>query len=202
MLSRRDLVGKLAAGTAAVCAVGVARTSLASPSRSEADSSKVGTDAAGNEQVAERAAAPQSVIIDAEAPLTLSAEQPWELLHPLSAGQSVGHGWHVAGLTGATSGSVVVTLQNERGRTHRVHVCRNNGNPQGLVYTKHFDMLVMNGGAGDMPTEEGLAQAVAELAHVLAANEDSRRHATTVTALLAHDERVQRFSGAEDRRLR
>jgi hypothetical protein len=89
-----------------------------------------------------------------------------------------------------------VTLENERGRTHRVHVCRNDGSPQGLVYTSRLDLVVMNGGQGDLPTEEGLAQAVAALAHVVAANE-AKMPAGLFTDLLPHAERVQRFAAAD-----
>ncbi|MDX2167874.1 MAG: hypothetical protein SF182_12445 [Deltaproteobacteria bacterium] len=119
-------------------------------------------------------------------------EAPWQLLRPLALGSTLASGWTVAALSGAAQGSCVVTLRNERGRNHRIHICRNGGEPQGLVYTDHFDLLVMNGGQGDLPTEEGLAQAVAELAHVLAAN-----HAAAtplVNDLLSHAERVDRFA--------
>jgi hypothetical protein len=117
-------------------------------------------------------------------------------------GAAVAHGWRVAGLTGVVDGACVLTLQNARGRTHRVHLCRNDGRPHGLVYTRRFDLVVMNGGVGDLPTEEGLGQAVAEVAHVLAANEGEGRHAPVVTALLPHAERVRRFAGPVDRKLR
>src|SRR4030095_388897 len=90
----------------------------------------------------------------------------------------------------------------ERGRAHRVHLCRNGGHPQGLVHTEQFDLVLMNGGEGDLPTDESLAQAVAEVAHVLAANERDPRHAALLTALLPQSERVQALSGSADRRLR
>jgi hypothetical protein len=111
-------------------------------------------------------------------------------------GSTVAHGWRVAGLTGAVNGSCVLTLQNEHGRSHRVHLCRNDGRPQGVVYTRRFDLVVMNGGEGDLPTDEGLAQAVAQVAHVLAANEHGSEHQPVVTALLPHAERLQRFATA------
>ena len=60
----------------------------------------------------------------------------------------------------------------------------------------------MNGGAGDLPTDESFAQAVAELAHVLASNEGQRGVEPVVTALLPQAERVRLFSGSADRRLR
>jgi hypothetical protein len=64
------------------------------------------------------------------------------------------------------------------------------------VYTKHLDLVVMNGGRGDLPTEEGLAQAVAEVAHVLAANEARWQRAPLLTALLPQAERVKKFGAA------
>lgn len=215
MLTRRDMVGKLATGTAAaVVAVGVAKTAFASkrPNPGVAgpngnpDAEQAKRAAEQTQQAADQSAMTQTnvgpQIVDAESPATASAPAPWALIRPLSLGSSVGHGWHVAGLTGAVDGSCVLTLENERGRAHRIHVCRNQGQPQGLVYTKQFDLVVMNGGQGDLPTEEGLAQAVAHVAHVLADNESDLRHQPIVTALLPQAERVRRFSGTVDRRLR
>ena len=208
MLSRRDLVGKLAAGTAAACAVSVARVGLAAtrpaaktpsgPARAQG----LGVSAPPVPAVAAEGTAAPGLsgvgigVVDAGPPATLSAPAPWELLRPLALGSLVTHGWRVAGLTGAVNGSCVLTLRNERGREHRVHVCRNAGRPNGLVYTKELDLVVMNGGRGDLPTEEGFAQAVAEVAHVLAANEGAARHASVVTALLPQAERVERFAAA------
>ena len=205
MLSRRDLVGKLAASTAAVWVAGVARTSLASNRPNAAAPTGLKT-ADGGLAAAQQDAAPvsqsASQVVDANPPATLSAPPPWELLYPLAMGSMVAQGWRVAGLTGAVDGSCVLTLQNERGRSHRVHLCRNDGRPQGLVYTKQFDLVVMNGGEGDLPTEEGFARAVAEVAHVLAANEGEHEHAPLVAALQPHAERVRLFAGDADRRLR
>ena len=48
-----------------------------------------------------------------------------------------------------------------------MHLCRNDGRPHGLVYTKELDLVVMNGGASDLPTEESFAQAVAEVGEVV-----------------------------------
>ena len=121
---------------------------------------------------------------------------PWEMLRPLALGSALARGWRVAGLTGVLDGSCVLTLENERGRTQRVHVCRNDGEPQGLVYTERLDLVVMNGGLGDLPTEEGLAQAVAAVAHALAANEGKRRHEEVMSTLLPQAERVKRFAAA------
>ena len=209
MLSRRDLVGRIAAGMAGAAVLGIGKVGVASirrdgdiaagqmpgPKSANANASTTGADAA---QTTVRP--PSHVATDL--PATLSAPAPWELLRPLTMGSMVAHGWRVAGLTGAVDGSCVVTLQNARGRAHRVHICSNEGRPTGLIYTKRFDLVVMNGGQGDLPTEEGFAQAVAEVAHVLAANEHGHRQATVVAQLLPHAERVRRFTGAEDHQLR
>jgi hypothetical protein len=114
---------------------------------------------------------------------------------PLAAGSALAHGWRLAELGPVKDGSCVATLQNGRGRSRRVHLCRNAGTPQGIVYTRRVDLVVMNEGAGDLPTEETLAQAVAELAHVVAANEGTAPD-RLFTDLLPHADRVQRFAAA------
>jgi hypothetical protein len=123
-------------------------------------------------------------------------------LSPLAAGSVVANDWSAAGLTGAADGSCVLTLKNQRGREHRVHICRNDGSPAGLIYTDRFDLVVMNGGRGDLPTEEGLAQAVAEVARVLAQHERSPQAAAVLANLMPQAERVSQFSSSADRRLR
>src|SRR5205823_5589161 len=127
----------------------------------------------------------------------IASPPPWELVSPLAAGSVVAHGWRLVDLGPVQDGSSVATLENERGRAHRVHLCRNDGDPQGLVYTRRVDLVVMNEGRGDLPTEEHLAQAVAALAHVVAANE-ARMPDGVLAELLPHAERVRRFAAADD----
>jgi len=195
MLSRRDLVGRLAAGTAAaVCATGMAGVSFAATRRE--------TDARGQGESRNAPAPEGPQVVDAGVPATQQAPAPWELLSPLALGSDVANGWSAAGLTGVVDGSCVLTLRNQRGREHRIHLCRNDGSPEGLVYTNRFDLVVMNGGRGDLPTEEGLAQAVAEVAHVLAQNETNRQLEAVLSNLMPQAERVSQFSGSVDRRLR
>lgn len=195
MLSRRDLVGRLAAGTAAaVCVTGMKGVSLAATRRES-----------GLRADEERDSAPvegAQIVVDAETPATAQVPPPWELISPLAAGSVVANGWSVSGLTGVVDGSCVLTLQNERGREHRIHVCRNEGSPEGLVFTDRFDLVVMNGGRGDLPTEEGFAQAVAEVARVLAKNEPDGRIEPVIAGLMTQRSRVETFSGSVDRRLR
>lgn len=189
MLSRRDLVGRLAAGTAAAVAVtGMAGVGFAA-TRREAEAH-----GQGDSRHAPAPEGPQ--VVDAEPPATLQAPAPWELLSPLALGSEVANGWSAAALTGVVDGSCVLTLKNQRGREHRIHLCRNDGSPEGMVYTSRFDLVVMNGGRGDLPTEEGLAQAVAEVAHVLAKNETDRQLDPVIGNLLPQAQRVSQFSGA------
>jgi hypothetical protein len=180
MLSRRVFVGRLAA-TAAVAgavttigsraqALGAAAPAVAPP--------RPGTPAAA------------SAVSDTVTPPT-AAPPPWELVAPLTAGAALGHGWQVGALSPVQAGSCVLTLAHESGRTHRVHLCRNAGRPAGVVHTAEVDLLVMNGGGGELPTDEGLAQAVATVAHAVARNESAAR--VTEVGLLAHAERVERF---------
>ena len=199
MLSRRTLIGKAAVGAAAAVALGAARKGVA------AIAPRVATSA--NEHGVDGVpphAAPPSPSVDTSAIASpavaeaapVSAPPPWELLHPLTAGAKVAHGWRITELSPVRHGACVVTLANARGRSHRVHICRNDGTPRGLVYTRRLDLVVMNGGGSDLPTEEGFAQAVARLAHVLAKNE--QRVAGDVFAeLLPHAERMERFAGAQ-----
>ena len=177
MLSRRTFVGRLAASAAvagAVTTIGTrasARTSAAPSIGSASDDART---------------ASASDASPSDAP---SAPPPWELLAPLTAGAALGHGWQVAALSGVEAGSCVLTLQHASGRTQRVHVCRHDGRPAGVVYTDTLDLLVMNDGAGETPTDEGLAQAVATVAHAVARNAGA-----APAELLAHAERLDRFA--------
>jgi hypothetical protein len=218
-LSRRAFVGKLAtgaAGAAVALAAGVkGAEALSTPQWSKGAEALGGTrqwptghgaegegkpafippaaemqPEATQQVAAAENAAPASTVLPPDAP------PPWELLKPLGKGSKVVYGWRVSDLSPVMDGSFVLTLENKRGRTHRVHVCRNEGRPAGLVYTKQLDLVVMNGGRGDLPTEEGLAQAVAEVAHVLAANEAKWQAAPMMTALLSQAKRVEMFGAA------
>jgi hypothetical protein len=116
---------------------------------------------------------------------------------PFVAGSEVAHGWRLVDLTPVLDGSAVATLENARGRSHRVHLCGNDGTPQGVIYTRRVDLVVMNQGYGDLPTEEHFGQAVAKLAHAVSANEAMVAD-DVFAALLPHGERVQRFAAAND----
>ena len=188
MLSRRELIGKAAVGAAAAVAVSAARTGVASARAVPAATNDPAHGGEGRNAVLPPADPPPADSVASSPP-------PWELLSPLGAGSVVGHGWRLVALGPVEDGSCVVTLQNARGRSHRIHLCHNDGNPQGIIYTRRVDLVVMNEGYRDLPTEERLAQAVAALAHVIAANEATVPD-RCLAELLPHAERLRRFAAA------
>ena len=195
MLSRRTLIGKAAVGAAAAVALGATRQGVAAVRNPPKDHGvdAVPRSASSLSPSTDTSVASSTPVAEAG---TDSGPPPWTLLRPLEAGALVARGWRLVDLGPVQHGACVVTLANSRGRSHRIHVCRNDGTPHGLIYTRRLDLVVMNGGRSDLPTDEGFAQAVAQLAHVLAKNE--RRVATTVLAeFLPHAERMQRFAGAQ-----
>jgi len=201
MLSRRDLIGKVAVGAAAALAVGAVGTGAAAatrPFRDSTDAPADPTDAPPTDRkdVSTAEQQRQHALEPAADAAVNAGPPPWALVAPFSAGAEVAHGWRLVDLTPVQDGSAVVTLQNARGHAHRIHLCRNDGSPQGLVYTRRVDLVVMNQGYGDLPTEEHLGQAVAALAHAVAANEATVAGAVFAD-LLPHTERVQRFAAAE-----
>lgn len=198
MLSRRELGGKVAVGAAALLTAGAAKASLGTVQQFTRSAAETGPDVHPTAIDAPESGE-QATATEPAPPATVSAPVPWELLKPLAIGASLGHGWKVTGMTGAVHGSCVVTVENESGRQNRIHVCRNSGDPSGLVYTGKFDLVVMNGGRGDLPTEESFGQAVAQLAHVLAANETG---SPVVASLMPHTERLRMCSDTADHRLR
>jgi len=197
MLSRRTLIGKVVLGAAAAVAVGAARTGMAATTRPLPDATDnlggvtdVPADVRADEPVEPNALEPQPAAAESAEPA------PWALVAPLGAGSVVAHGWQLVDLTPVRDGSAVVTLQNARGHAHRIHLCRNDGSPQGLVYTRRVDLVVMNQGYGELPTEEHFGQAVAALAHAVAANEATVADGV-FAALLPHAERVERFAAVD-----
>lgn len=195
MLSRRTLIGKVAVGAAAALAVGAARTGVAATRPLVAPADGLGEPTAvpaSPQDGAQHVLAPHADVAEA----VEAAAPPWELVAPFGAGAVVAHGWQLTALTAVRDGSAVATLQNARGRAYRVHLCRNDGSPQGIVYTPRVDLVVMNQGYGELPTEEHFGQAVAALAHAVAANEATVADGVFAD-LLPHSERVQRFAAVE-----
>lgn len=192
MLSRRTLIGKAAAGAAAALVVGSVRKGVAAtqPLGTPTDGSLDATDAPATARSGQQAQEPSAEVLAA------APAPAWELVAPLTAGSAVAHGWHLAALTAVQDGSAVATLANEQGHAHRIHLCANDGTPQGLVFTSRVDLVVMNQGYGALPTEEHFGQAVAALAHVVATNE-AKLSEGTLAGLLPHAARLERFAAVD-----
>ena len=189
------MIGKVAVGAAAAVVVGAARTGVAATrplgdATDDAARNPDGVTPAG-EHPAQNALASHT---DAAVP---SSPPPWGLVAPFAAGSPISHGWRLADLTPVRHGSAVVTLENERGRAHRIHLCRNDGNRQGVVFSRRVVLVVMNQGYGELPTEEHFGQAVAALAHAIADNE-AMVPDEVFADLAPHAERVQRYAALPD----
>jgi hypothetical protein len=192
MVSRRQFMGKVGTGAALLCVAGASRLSAAMGGGGVNDTSNPQTCGAAGE------GKPSVHTAVAQAPEILP---PWELLQPLTVGSVLACGWRLQGLTGIADGSFIITLRSKAGHPQQVRVCRNDGHPEGIVHTPQFDLLVMNGGKGDLPTREGVAQAVAQVARVMAAHEAHRMERAGLVGLLSHQECMHFASVSAGRRV-
>ena len=129
---------------------------------------------------------------EAEAPAP-AAEPHWQLLAPLGPGDAVGLGFRLASLSPVTAGGAVLMLSRAGGQEARVHICRHDGQPRGMAHTRKLDLILMNGGRGDTPTNEELGRVLLGLAARLAANE--KRAAELIRSMQTHEERLRLYAG-------
>jgi O-glycosyl hydrolase len=173
MDSRRSVLKKLLAGTAAAAAV---------PGTASAAFQAV----QGGVRVAEAAG------------MSLpTGPSPWWLFSPVSVGTPLKFGWYVAGLSPGDRGAAVLTLAHTSGRKASVHLCAHNGTPRGLASTRFVDLVLMDGGSGSFRTDEKLGRVVLGLAERIRHNEASPDgDLSPVARMMTHDQRVDAF-GAE-----
>jgi hypothetical protein len=122
-----------------------------------------------------------------------SASAPWPLLSPVGPGSSAGQGWTAKALSPVRNGAAVLTLSNREGRTARVHICARRGSATGVAQTHLLDLVLMDGGDGNKPTDEGLGRVLRTLAKRVAKNELSAIDVTTLDSMarmLTHKERL------------
>ena len=163
MSSRRDVLQSLVAGVVAVPAAALAKGD-ATPE--DAAAAKAGQGAAAAQ---------------------VEPHAPWALLAPLLPNSELPLGWRVEALTKVERGAAVLTLLHESGGHATVHLCRNGGRPVGIGYSKHVDMVLMNGGKGDRPTEESIGRVLMAIATRIDAN------GAQLEGALTHAERVSRY---------
>jgi hypothetical protein len=167
MDSRRNVLKKLLAGTAAAAAV-------------------PGSASAAFEAVQNGAAA---------AGISLpTGPAPWWMLAPVGVGTPLKYGWYVEGLSPVERGASVLTLAHTNGRKAKVHLCAHNGRPRGLAHTAMLDLVLMDGGSGSFRTDEKLGRVVLGLAERVRRNETQPNgDLAPVARMMSHDERVQAF---------
>ena len=123
---------------------------------------------------------------------------PWWLLDPLRAGTDVGKGWRIFALGSIENGASILTLQHNEGHKANVHICSYEGDPKGLAHTEFLDLILMDGGCGDKPTDEHLGRVLLGIAKRIRTNELSlQQDLEELVQLQTHEERVLRY-GAEN----
>ena len=119
---------------------------------------------------------------------------PWWLLSPLKEGSSVGKGWVLDSLGPIEQGAAILTLRHADGRFQNIHLCVHDGEPKGLAHTSLLDLVLMDGGQGDKPTDESLGRVLMGLAKRIEHNELAGvEDLTDLASLQTHAQRVERY---------
>jgi hypothetical protein len=127
---------------------------------------------------------------------------PWWLFSPVRPGSSLGLGWRMGSLSPVERGAVVLELHRDGGDTEgvrvaRVHICAREGKARGLAHSELFDLVLMDGGQGEKPTDERLGRVLLGLADRVRKNElESNAELKDLGRLLPHGQRVALY-GAE-----
>jgi hypothetical protein len=123
---------------------------------------------------------------------------PWWLIAPLRAGTAVGKGWSVSELGNIEDGASILTLQSHQGQKVNIHICAYDGEPKGLAHTEFLDLILMDGGCGDKPTDEQLGRVLLGIAKRIRKNELSlQQNLDELVHLQTHEERILKY-GAEN----
>jgi hypothetical protein len=118
---------------------------------------------------------------------------PWELIAPYRAGAPLALGWRVADLSAVERGAVTLRLRHDGGAEAGVALCRNGGQPRGVAHTEQLDLILINGGHGDSPTDEDLGRVLVSLAELLRGRD--------LDGLMTHAERLRQLPPAGARLL-
>ena len=74
----------------------------------------------------------------------------------------------------------------------KIHICIYEGKPKGMAHTELFDLVLMDGGQGNKPTEETVGRVLLSLAEKMSENElDDDADLARVERMLTHGERVE-----------
>lgn len=109
----------------------------------------------------------------------------WALIAPFKAGDELGFGWRIEALGLTERGSAqLVLVQGAGKRKARVDLCRRQGEPRGVAHTEALDLMLMNGAAGSMRSDEALGRAL----RAFAARLETSPQLQELASLTAHDE--------------
>ena len=122
------------------------------------------------------------------------AAAPWWLLAPLTTSTAVGKGWYIRTLGEITEGASILTLEHCDGDSKNVHICVHDGEPKGLAHTEFLDLILMDGGRGDKPTNENLGRVLLGIANRIRQNElVAQAEFGELARLQTHQERVEHY---------
>lgn len=123
---------------------------------------------------------------------------PWWLLAPLHQGDSIGKGWRITDLRPVEKGATVLELQHQSGATTQIHICAIEDAPMGVVHTQFLDLILMDGGQGNQPTNEDLGRVVMNVALKIQKHEaELLNHPEILNILEGHDFRMFQY-GSEN----
>ena len=117
--------------------------------------------------------------------------EPWWLIYPLEKGSKLPRGWRIQALSRVERGASVLELARNSEESVRLHICFREGEAKGLAHSEMFDLLLMDGGNGDRPTDEDLARVLKDIARRIRTNavrEDANLR--PLARMQTHDERV------------
>jgi hypothetical protein len=112
------------------------------------------------------------------------------MLAGLDVGQPFFCDWSLIDAYPPRAGGVVLVLAKGRSAPIRVDVCRRGEPTIAPAYTRHLELFVMDGGAGDKLLPTDMVEALQFLVEVL---QDNEAQWLLSEQLLTHNERLKRF---------
>ena len=123
-------------------------------------------------------------------PSRLAQRYLFRMLAGLDVGESFFGDWALIDAYPPRAGGVILVLAKGRKAPIRVDVCRR-GNPTlAPAYTRHLELFVMDGGAGERLLPIDMVEALQFLAEVL---QDNEAQWLLSEQLLTHRERLKRY---------
>jgi len=125
-----------------------------------------------------------------------SKQAPWWLLEPLCAGELLGGGWVLEGLSPVKAGAAVLAIRHPVQGVLNIHICAHDGAPRGYASTELFDLIVMDGGRGRRTVAPELDAVFSHIADKIRINEFRDAPGTRledIQTMLTHPDRVRTF---------